>query len=145
MPENIEKTYELRDLQADDLFVLVSIVSKIGIKEFKACFESNDVKDAIKAMFDQKGNADDDGEKADADDDGFVSVGISVALDIAAILMANIGRCKNDIYSLLANLSGMKAADIAKLPVMTFTSMVVDLVKKKEFADFFQEAVKLFK
>lgn len=139
MPENIDKTYELRDLQADDLFVLVSIVSKIGIKEFKACFASDDVKDAVMSM------AKNEKEEAADNSNDITSVGISVALDIAAILMANIGGCKNDIYSLLANLSGMKAADIAKLPVMTFTSMIVDLVKKKEFADFFQEAVKLFK
>lgn len=140
MPENIDKTYELRNLQADDLFVLVSIVSKIGIKEFKACFASDDVKDAVMSM----AKKDKKGEAADNSND-LTSVGISVALDIASILMANIGKCKNDIYALLSNLSGMKAADIAKLPVMTFTSMVVDLVKKKEFADFFQEAVKLFK
>lgn len=145
MPENIEKTYELRSLEADDLFIMVGIISKIGVKEFKACFESNDVKDAIKAMFDQKGNADDDGEKADADDDGFVSIGISVALDIAAILMANIGKCKNDIYALLANLSGMKEKEIAKLPIKTFTSMVYDLVKKEEFTDFFRDAAKFLK
>ena len=140
MPENIEKTYELRDLQADDLFVLVSIVSKIGIKEFKACFASDDVMAAVKSMAKKE-------EKEEAADNSndITSVGISVALDIASILMANISKCKNDIYALLSNLSGMKAADIAKLPVMTFTSMVVDLVKKKEFADFFQEAVKLFK
>lgn len=141
MPENIEKNYELRDLQADDLFVLVSIVSKIGIKEFKACFASDDVKAAVKSM----ARKDEKEEAADNSNDITTSVGISVALDIASILMANIGRCKSDIYALLSNLSGMKAADIAKLPVMTFTSMVVDLVKKKEFADFFQEAVKLFK
>lgn len=140
MPENIDKTYELRDLQADDLFVLVSIVSKIGIKEFKACFASDDVKAAVMSM----AKKDENEEAADNSND-ITSVGISVALDIASLLMANIGRCKSDIYALLSNLSGMKAADIAKLPVMTFTSMVVDLVKKKEFADFFQEAVKLFK
>lgn len=140
MPENIEKTYELRDLQADDLFVLVSIVSKIGIKEFKACFASDDVMAAVKSM----AKKDEKEEAADNSND-ITSVGISVALDIAAILMANIGKCKNDIYALLANLSGMKEKEIAKLPIKTFTSMVVDLVKKKEFADFFQEAVKLFK
>ena len=154
MPENIEKTYELRGLMADDMFIMFSIISKIGIKEFKACFESDEVKSAIKNMFEQKKNADDEEEKADADDeeekadadnDGIVSVGISIALDIATILLANIGKCKNDIYALLASLSGMKAGDIAKLPAKTFTSMVIDLVKKEEFADFFQDAVKLFK
>lgn len=145
MPENIEKTYELRGLMADDMFIMFSIISKIGIKEFKACFESDEVKSAIKNMFEQKKNADDEEEKADADNDGIVSVGISIALDIASILLANIGKCKNDIYALLSSLSGMKAGDIAKLPAKTFTSMVIDLVKKEEFADFFQDAVKLFK
>lgn len=145
MPENIDKTYELRGLMADDMFIMFSIISKIGIKEFKACFESDEVKSAIKNMFEQKKNADDEEEKADADNDGIVSVGISIALDIATILLANIGKCKNDIYALLASLSGMKAGDIAKLPAKTFTSMVIDLVKKEEFADFFQDAVKLFK
>lgn len=144
MPE-IDKTYELRGLEADDLFIMVNIISKIGIKEFKGCFESDEVKAAIKTMFEQKKNADDGSEKAEADDDSFVSVGISVALDIAAILMANIGKCKNDIYALLANLSGMKEKEIAKLPIKTFTGMIYDLVKKEEFADFFQDAVKFLK
>lgn len=142
MPENIDKTYELRGLMADDMFIMFSIISKIGIKEFKACFESDDVKAAVLNMAkkaDENGDAEAD-EGADV-----VSVGISVALDIASILLANIGKCKNDIYALLANLSGMKAGDIARLPAKTFTSMVVDLVKKEEFADFFQDAVKLFK
>lgn len=142
MPENIEKTYELRGLMADDMFIMFSIISKIGIKEFKACFESDDVKAAVLNMAkkaDENGDAEAD-EGADV-----VSVGISVALDIASILLANIGKCKNDIYALLANLSGMKAGYIARLPAKTFTSMVVDLVKKEEFADFFQDAVKLFK
>lgn len=146
MSENIEKTYELRNLEADDLFIMIGIISKIGIKEFKACFESNEVKAAIMSMAKQKKDADDATEDADAGaDDGVVSVGVSVALDIAAILMANIGKCKNDIYALLANLSGMEEKEIAKLPIKTFTGMIFDLVKKKEFADFFQDAVKFLK
>ena len=142
MPENIEKTYELRGLMADDMFIMFSIISKIGIKEFKACFESDEVKSAVLNMAKKA----DESEGAEADEGAdVVSVGISVALDIASILLANIGKCKNDIYALLASLSGMKAGDIAKLPAKTFTSMVVDLVKKKEFADFFQDALKLLR
>lgn len=139
MVENIEKTYELRDLQADDLFIVINIVNKIGIREFKACFESDEVKAAVLNMAKDKENSEAD-ESADV-----VSIGISVALDIATILLANIGKCKNDIYALLAQLSGLTVGDIAKLPVKTFTGMVIDLVKKEEFADFFQDAVKLFK
>lgn len=142
MPTNIDKTYELRNLEADDLFIMINIVNKIGIKEFKACFESDEVKTAVLNMAKK---ADENGGAEAGEGSDVVSVGISVALDIASILLANIGKCKNDIYALLANLSGMKAGDIAKIPAKTFTSMVVDLVKKEEFADFFQDAVKLFK
>lgn len=142
MSENIEKTYELRNLEADDLFIMIGIISKIGIKEFKGCFESDEVKAAITNVAKQKKDAD---ANEDADDDVVASIGISVALDIAAILLANIGKCKNDIYALLANLSGVKEKEIAKLPIKTFTVMIFDLVKKKEFADFFQDAVKFLK
>jgi hypothetical protein len=142
MSENIEKTYELRNLEADDLFIMIGIISKIGIKEFKGCFESDEVKAAITNVAKQKKDAD---ANEDADDDVVASIGISVALDIAAILLANIGKCKNDIYALLANLSGVKEKEIAKLPIKTFTGMIFDLVKKKEFADFFQDAVKFLK
>ena len=142
MSENIEKTYELRNLEADDLFIMIGIISKIGIKEFKGCFESDEVKAAITNVAKQKKDAD---ANEDAADDVVASIGISVALDIAAILLANIGKCKNDIYALLANLSGMKEKEIAKLPIKTFTGMIFDLVKKKEFADFFQDAVKFLK
>lgn len=139
MPTNIDKTYELRELQADDLFVIINIVNKIGIKEFRACFESEEVKAAVLNMIEQK----EDGEADESAD--VVSIGIGVALDIATILLTNISKCKNDIYTLLANLSGMTIGDIAKLPMKTFTGMVIDLVKQEEFADFFQDAVKLFK
>lgn len=139
MPTNIDKTYELRELQADDLFVIINIVNKIGIKEFRACFESEEVKAAVLNMIEQK----EDGEADESAD--VVSIGIGVALDIATILLTNISKCKNDIYTLLANLSGMTTGDIAKLPMKTFTAMVIDLVKQEEFADFFQDAVKLFK
>lgn len=139
MSTNIDKTYELRDLQADDLFIVINIVNKIGIKEFKSCFESEEVKTAVLNMAKAKEDDETD-ESADV-----VSIGIAVALDIATILLANIGKCKGDIYELLARLSGLTAVDIAKLPVKTFTGMVIDLVKKEEFADFFQDAVKLFK
>nr|DAH31961.1 MAG TPA: hypothetical protein [Caudoviricetes sp.] len=142
MSENIEKTYELRNLEADDLFIMIGIISKIGIKEFKGCFESDEVKAAITNVAKQKKDAD---ANEDADDDVVASIGISVALDIAAILLANIGKCKNDIYALLANLSGVKEKEIAKLPIKTFTGMIFDLVKKKEFADFFQDAAKFLK
>ena len=137
MSENandMTKAYELRNLTSEDMFPMFQILSKVGIREFKNCFESEDVKKAVSQMASGK-----------AEDADLNSVGISVALDIAGIVMSNIGKCKEDIYQLLAQLSGKTKKDIAGLPMITFTEMIIDVVKKEEFKDFFQAVAKLFR
>lgn len=131
MPDNIEKNYPLRDLEADDIFIMVNIINKIGIKEFKTLLASDEIRDAVNDVRENKG----------ANEEVFVSV----ALDVASILLTNIGKCKGDIYALLAALTGLNAVDVAKLPLKTFAGMIFELVKKREFADFFQGAAKFLK
>ena len=135
--KNEEKTkaYELRELTADDMFPMFQIISKIGIREFKSCFESENVKKLVAEM--TSGKATKDELKA--------TVGVTVAFDLASVILSNLSSCKEDIYQLLAQLSGMTAKDIGKLPMYVFMEMVIDVIKKKEFTDFFQAAVKLFK
>ena len=44
-PEEITgRTYTLRKMEAQDIAPLATIISKIGFKEFKACFDSPEVK-----------------------------------------------------------------------------------------------------
>jgi hypothetical protein len=135
--KNEEKTkaYELRELTADDMFPMFQIISKIGIREFKSCFESESVKKLAAEM--TSGKASKDELKA--------TVGVTVAFDLASVILSNLSSCKDDIYKLLAQLSGMTAKDIGKLPMAVFMEMVIDVIKKKEFADFFRAAVKLFR
>ena len=133
--ETVAKAYELRKLTADDVFPMFQIISKIGIKEFKKTFESQEVMQMIK-----------DAASGEKDrDEVQTSVGMAVAFDLAGIIMSNLGSCKNDIYQFLAQLSGMTTKDIAGLPMMTFFEMVIDVIKKDEFKDFFQVVAKLFK
>lgn len=132
MSENA-KAYELRSLTADDIFPMFQIISKIGIKEFKSCFEAPEVKKAIGAVA---------GGEASTD---LNAVGLAVAIDMATILVANLPKTKDDIYQLLAQLSGKSKKEIASLPMATFMQMIVDVVRKEEFADFFQVVSKLFK
>lgn len=135
MNEEKTKAYELRDLTADDMFPMSQIISKIGIREFKSCFESESVKKLVAEM--TSGKASKDELKA--------TVGVTVVIDLASVILSNLSSCKNDIYLLLSQLSGMTTKDIAKLPMTTFMEMIIDVIKKKEFADFFQAAVKLFR
>lgn len=125
------KAYELRDLCAEDVFPMFKIISKIGIKEFKSCFESEDVKEAI--------NGTANGENVDIN-----SIGVAVAIDIAGVIIANIPNAKEDIYLFLSQISGMTKDEISVLPIATFAEMIIDVVKKEEFKDFFGVVSKLF-
>lgn len=123
-----ETAYELRDLCSKDVFPMFNIIKKIGVKEFKKCFESDEVMQMIKS-----------GKKVDLD-----AIGISIVMDVASIVLDNISGCEKDIYKFLSGLSGMKEAEIAELPLNTFVSMIIDVFKKDEFKDFIQVVSKLF-
>lgn len=130
-----EKTYTLRGLTAEDVFPMLKIISGIGLKEFKSCFDSAELRDAIKNMSQGK----EDGEAVDTK-----AIGLMVAADVASIIFANLPKCKDDIYQLLSGLSGMKKKEIAELPMNVFLAMIVDVIKKEEFKDFFQDVAGLF-
>lgn len=123
-----ETTYELRELCSKDIFPMFKIISKIGVKEFKKCFESDEVKQMI----------------ASGGTDNVDSIGMTIIMDVVSIVVDNIARCEKDIYKLLSGLSGMKESEIAELPMNTFVKMVIDVIKKDEFKDFIQVVSELF-
>lgn len=127
-----ETAYELRDLCSKDIFPMSKIISKIGVKEFNKCFESDEVKQMISGAKAKK--------NVDLD-----SIGLTIIMDVAAIILDNLSKCENDIYKLLSGLSGMKESEIAELPLNTFAEIIIDVVKKDEFKDFIQVVSKLFK
>ena len=122
----MNKVYTLRALQSDDLFLMLKVINKIGIKEIKKCFESEAVVKAITAMTDGKKVKD------------TATIGMTVMLEIADVLARNLPACRDELYQLLSTLSGMTVEEIAKLPMLTMVDMVMDVIKMQEFADFFQ-------
>lgn len=120
--------YTMRSLKGDDLFLVVKIINKIGFREIKKCFESNEVKNAIRSL--AKGG---DAENADIS-----SVGVTVMFELVSTIMEHLPDCKSDIYQLLATLSGKTEKEIAELPMLDFVDMVTEVLKAKEFTDFFQ-------
>ena len=125
-----EKKYTLRKLEAKDIAPMASILSKIGLKEVKNCFSPDDMK-AIAV--------------GDGSIEAVGAVGVSVAFEIAGVILSNYERCQNDVFSFLASLSGMDIKQIESLPLDTFTEMVIDVVKKEDFKDFMKVVSKLFK
>lgn len=129
------KAYELRNPQADDIFLMFRIFNKIGIKNIRECFQSEEVKSAMLVMAANK----EEGEKA------LSGIGMVVAIDIGCVLMEHMDAAKNDIYAFLGRLSGMKAEDIAKMNPGDFAEMIADVVKLEGFRDFFMRVFGLFK
>ena len=118
----MEKTYQFRELCSKDLFPMFKLLNKIGVREFKDCFQN------VKKV----------GKDVEA-------VGMSVVFDIAGIIVANLPNCENEIYEMLANVSNLEKKDIQNMSMGAFVEMIVDFVKKPEFQDFFKVVSRLFK
>ena len=114
--------YELRPLNATDIFPMSTILSKIGIGEFKKCFESDDVKKLVRTQG-KNGN-----ESA---------VGLAVLLDIGSVILGNLHRCETDIYNFLARVANVTVEEIKDLSMSEFAEMIIEIVQKPEFGDFF--------
>ena len=126
------KTYTARGLMADDIFLCVRIINKIGFKDMKGCFSTPEVKTAIASA-------------ASGKETDMSGVGMTVMLEIAGLILEHLPDCKNEIYALLASLYGLKQEEVAKLPSSTFTKMVMEVIRKDEFRDFFQDVFGSFK
>lgn len=122
-----EKTYTLRMLKADDMFMVLRIINKIGLSELKKCFDGETVRKAIA----------DAGKEQESD--LAAAVGMQIMLDVASLVVERLPECRKELYQFLASLSGMKEQEIADLPMGTFAGMVMDVLHKDEFSDFFTQ------
>lgn len=120
--ENTEKRYELRPLVASDMGAICKIMTAIGVRQFKDCFKLEDFK---------KGE---DVEK----------LGFNILFDVAGIILANFPRAEEEIQTFLASVSGKKVAEIKKMPIADYGEMIMDIVTKDDFKDFFKRVMKLF-
>lgn len=121
-----EKKYTLRDLKGDDIFLLVSVIRKIGFKELKRCLETAEVRKAI-------------AEAENGNEKDMSAVGAAVMLEIAGVIVEHLPECRHEINTLLAELSGMGRDEVGGLPFGQYTNMVMDVIRKREFKDFFTD------
>ena len=112
---------ELRPLVASDMGAICKIITAIGARQFKECFKVEDFKD---------GNVE--------------QIGFGVVFDIAGIVIANIPKAEEEIQAFLASVTGMKAAEIKQMPFADYGELIVEVVTKEDFRDFFKRVMKLF-
>lgn len=124
---------EMRKLQATDLFSMVRILNLIGFKTIRESIDFNKIMEAKKTITEE--NA----------DEVIKSLGADIVIPIVEVLLENLPKIENDLYKLLASLTGTKDKDIAKLGINDFMDLLIALIKKEEFVDFFKRASKLIK
>lgn len=139
----VETNFELRELKSSDIFPMFKIMGKIGFKDLKNKLTPDKVKE-LKSMFKTEEEPVDEAQKKEAEDEQMMFVGFTVVMEVAEIIITNIPSCEQEIYSFLASLSGMKTKEVANLPLATFTEMIVEVLKKEEFKDFFKAVSRLF-
>ncbi len=127
------KPYTFRKLCAKDVFPMANIIKKIGIKEFKTFFEGEKLKE-IMATFSGK-----------RDDASVEAVGLSIALELADVILGNLSYCEHDIFQLLSQTSDLTYEEVSELDLADFFEMVIDFFKKEEFKDFIKVVSKSFK
>ena len=140
-----EKPYIFRTLGAQDVFLMVRILNKIGFRQVKECLSADNIQALINAA--ASGSDTQDTQDAQADQESVLaSVGVGVAIDAFGLLLENLPKCEADIYQLLAQTSNL-SVDTIKAPgnAVMFMEMIVDFLHKKEFGDFFKVAKKLLK
>ena len=60
-----------------------------------------------------------------------------MAFDIANIVIQNITECENEIYDFLSQISNLNKKKIEDMPMNEFFEMIIDVIQKDEFKDFF--------
>lgn len=120
--ETTEIAYELRPLIASDMGAVCKIITAIGVRQFRECFKLEDI------------------QNVDVE-----SVGFGIVFDIAGIIISNIPRAEEEIQIFISSLTGMKLSEVKQMPFADYGEIIMQIVMKEDFQDFFKRVMKLFK
>ena len=125
--------YEMRKLQATDIFSVVKILNGIGLKNVKEAINIDEINDV------RKGMTKDNSEVITS------QIGLNVVMSIATVILENLPKIENDLYNFIGSVIDMKPKDVAKMDMGDFMDVLITIIQKEEFKDFFKRASKLIK
>lgn len=129
--------YEMRSLQASDIFSVVKILNGIGLNNVKEAINIEEINEIRKTMTED--NSEDNSEKV------YSQVGVKVVMSITTVILENLPKVENDLYTFVGSVIGVKAKDVAKMDMGEFMDLLIAIIQKEEFKDFFKRASKLIK
>ena len=135
-------TLEMRELKGDDLFTLLSIVGKMDIKdEFMLLFKQNSEASTVEpADHKKKQPTKADLAKREADAE---KRGMEAMAGMLQKVLLNAGKLKNDINTLLSDMTGEPLNTIQNLSLKDYTALILAFFRKPELSDFFSSIASL--
>lgn len=115
---------EMRKLCAADMFPMLGLLSRIGIKEIGQCFDTSIIKDVMKRLQDGQDVAE--------------AAGIQVMTEIADVVISHLAVCEKELLALLASVTGKTAEELRNLEISEFIELIIAFIRKEEFMDFFR-------
>ena len=131
-----QKPYTLRALCAKDVFPMVKIIRKIGLKDIGKAFNPEEIK-AITESVSEEENA--------TVDSIAETVGVAVVLKIVDVILENLEAAEQEIFGFLGGLAGMTADEVGSLPMDVFFEMLMDTFQSKEFVGFMKVVSRFLK
>lgn len=125
--------FNLRTLQASDLFMMVKIINKIGINNVKGAIDTEKIKNARKNMTEENRT------------EVMTDVGMEVTMSVMEVVLEKLPIIEDELYNFMGAVSGIKSKEVAKLSINDFMALFVAICKKEEFKDFFNQALQLIK
>ncbi len=113
--EIIERPFTLRKLKDSDLFPLLKILKKIGIKDCKEAF--------IQVA---------SGEKT------LKQIGIMASFDMADILIGNLAKVETETYEMWSDISGIPVEEMREMEFGTLPLMIMDTFSEARNTSFFR-------
>ena len=125
--------YKMRNLQASDIFSVVKILNGIGLKNVKEAINFDEINSL------RKGLTEDNADVISS------QVGVNVVISLATVILENLPKVETDLYNFIGSVIGVKAKDVAKMGMGEFMGLLITIIQKEEFKDFFKRASKLIK
>lgn len=143
--------FVIRDLQASDIWQLVRILSKMGIRDLGTRL---DTKLLAKSQFRPPEMLDEQGKRIPLPRDQWTEAQIEMEMQaemagdelvwqVLGFAMENMGSCEAEVNKLLADSIGKTPDQLRRMPANDYLDLIVAYVSREEFRDFFTRAWRL--
>ena len=124
----VERKRKPRSLKGKDLYLMTTIIGKIGVRNIARCMNAVEVREAAKENEDKT-----EEERADI-------IGELIFYGLVDVIFERLEKCEVTITKLLARLYDMPESEVEELDANDYLDMFIDVVKGENFADFFRRA-----